>query len=532
MHLTVEQALTIHPFSEGKLIAGESGTSRIIKSVNVMDAPDITDWIKEGEMLFTTAFIIKDSPENAIQLLRKLDQRGSAGLGIKLGRFWSSVPEELLQEADHLGFPLIELPYHFTFSDQINGLFHDEMLRNTRALHTVLEKQKQLMRFALKPEPIRQLFQDISDVIGYPIAIIGSSGHALYNNTNFSEMQLTKGWPWKNHYQWVNAGVMHYYRVPLVEKEECIGFVIFFPPDAFLLKVEEGLFHQAAEMISFHMGFSYKDYVEHSLLKGFGSLLERYFDKTVSIDSVVDYAQRLELLIFKGAYQCVLAEVPSYADPNKRIKMIEEIRMEFKHNPAIQELKGVHVYLDDGLFSIYPAEPLQGESALPRILLSSINGLFNQSQELDTSLRLSVSNRKLDPELLSEALDECRETLKLAKQLEIKERVVQFETIEWAYIFQHVPIERMEKFCDKALVGLLSKDEIDSSVLLQTLEVFLDSDGQVNETAKRLFIHRNTVIYRIGKISGLLEMDLKKVNHLLKLKLVFLFRFVLKSERS
>jgi purine catabolism regulator len=530
MHLTVDQALTIHPFSEGKLIAGSSGTSRIIKSVNVMDAPDITDWIKDGEMLLTTAFIMKDNPENAIHLLRKLDQRGSAGLGIKLGRFWKTVPDVLKEEADLLGFPIIELPYRFTFSDQINGLFHDEMLRNTRALHTVLEKQKLLMRFALKSDHIRQLFEDISNVIGYQIAIIGSRGHVAFNDTAFTEKQLTRGWPWKSHHQWVNAGDIHYYRFPLIQKGDCIGFVMFFPPDAFLLKVEEGLFHQAAEIISFHMSFSYKEYFEHTLQKDFSSLLVRYLKKSVSIDSVIDYAARLELDIFKGPFQCVLAEAATFADRSQRVKILEELREEFLHNPIIKELNGVHVYLDDGLFSIYPIEEMQGEEKLGKVLSSCVNGLFDPNK--DQALRLAMSNRKAKPESLLEAFSECSETMQLAERLDIKERVVQFDMIEWAYIFQHVPRERMERFCDKVLGGLVSKDSEDSHVMLRTLEAFLDNDGQVNETAKRLFIHRNTATYRIEKISELLDMDFKKVNDLLRLKLVFLFRFVLNSERT
>lgn len=169
MHLTVEQALSIFPLSEGRLIAGKTGTSRIVKSVNVMDAPDITDWIKNGEMLFTTAYLIKDNLDEGIQLLRKLDQRGSAGLGIKLGRFWSDVPEPILDEADRLEFPLIELPYQFTFSDQMKGLFHAEMQRNTKVLHSVLEKQKKLMQFALQPDNLSNFFHVILGIIGYPI---------------------------------------------------------------------------------------------------------------------------------------------------------------------------------------------------------------------------------------------------------------------------------------------------------------------------------------------------------------------------
>lgn len=49
MHLTVEEALSIYPLSEAKLIAGSKGKHRIVKSINVMDAPDISDWIKEGK---------------------------------------------------------------------------------------------------------------------------------------------------------------------------------------------------------------------------------------------------------------------------------------------------------------------------------------------------------------------------------------------------------------------------------------------------------------------------------------------------
>lgn len=39
MHLTVEEALSIYPLSEAKLIAGSKGKHRIVKSINVMDAP-------------------------------------------------------------------------------------------------------------------------------------------------------------------------------------------------------------------------------------------------------------------------------------------------------------------------------------------------------------------------------------------------------------------------------------------------------------------------------------------------------------
>lgn len=60
--------------------------------------------------------------------------------------------------------------------------------------------------------------------------------------------------------------------------------------------------------------------------------------------------------------------------------------------------------------------------------------------------------------------------------------------------------------------------------MLRTLEVYLDNDGQLSETAKKLYIHRNTASYRMDKISELLEVDLKKTDDLLRLKLAFQLR--------
>jgi purine catabolism regulator len=528
VHLTVEQALSIYPLSEGHLVAGKSGTSRIVKSVNVMDAPDIGDWIKNGEMLFTTAYLMKDSLEDAIHLLHKLDRRGSSGLGIKMGRFWSSVPEPLIEEANHLGFPLIELPYRFTLSDQMNGLFHAEMQRSTKALHSVLEKQKQLMRFALQSEPIHQLFEAITGVIGYPMAIIGSRGHFIYNGTLFSEKELMSGWPWKLHHQWVSRETMHYYRIPFMEKGECAGFVLFFPPDAFVLKIEEGLFHQAVEIINYHIHLSFKEHFEHSLQQDFGSVLIRYFKNSASITSVVDYAERLNPDLFQGAYQCILADVLYTGGCSGKAVMLERLKEEQVSNPIIKNLKGIHVYLEEGLFSIYPTDSIRGEEKLAGVMSRCMGGLYGKEE--DDVPQLAISSIKAKPESLLEAFDECLETLQLAKRLDIEQRVIPFETVEWAYLFQDVPQERMRKYCDKVMGGLFEKEDEYAAEMLRTLEAFLENDGQVNETAKRLFIHRNTATYRIEKISELLKVDFKKTNDLLKLKLVFLFRRVLLQE--
>ncbi|MNY44284.1 Purine catabolism regulatory protein [compost metagenome] len=135
-----------------------------------------------------------------------------------------------------------------------------------------------------------------------------------------------------------------------------------------------------------------------------------------------------------------------------------------------------------------------------------------------------TSALKVKPMALREAYLECVETGRMAEKLGLPDRVLHYETIEFAHLFQHLSSPVMEDYCAKILRPLLDKDPEYAQEMIRTLEVFIRNDGQVSEAAKQLFIHRNTVTYRLEKISDLLQVDFKKVNDLLKLKAVFLFR--------
>ncbi|MFC5532397.1 PucR family transcriptional regulator [Cohnella yongneupensis] len=523
MYLTVEQALSVYPLSEGKLIAGNNGVNRIVKSVNVMDAPDISDWIKEGEMLFTTAYLIKDQPREAAALLDKLHASGSAGLGIKLGRFWSAIPEELVDRANELGFPLIELPYQFTFSDQMNGLFHAEMKKNTGMLQEVLDKQIRLMRLALQSDAIGQLFEAISSIIGDPIAIIGSRGQIVYNASQVPDDELLLREPWSPYAKWVKKRSWQAYSVPLMKQEQCTGYTLFFTPQLYLTSVEESLYVQAAELIAYHLNFNYEDYFELSLQKDFGRLLLRNLKQGLPIDAVNDYASRWEIDLLKQPYRLALTDFPSETQGAARQEKLDCLKRQFLGHRLIQELKGVHLVLDEGVLSLYPAEVEDGGERL----LTALDACLSVKGQNTAMPRVAISGSKSKPEQLAEAFEECKETHRLALDWGMNESYLKFETLDLAFVFESVPKERMRKYCDRWLGGLLGKDPEYVQEMMRTLETYLDNDGQLNETAKRMFIHRNTATYRIEKLGELLDVDFKRIDDLLRLKMAFLFRRLL-----
>jgi sugar diacid utilization regulator len=65
----------------------------------------------------------------------------------------------------------------------------------------------------------------------------------------------------------------------------------------------------------------------------------------------------------------------------------------------------------------------------------------------------------------------------------------------------------LQRFYEETVAPLVAYDEQYETELVQTLETFLDADGNVAGTAQRLFTHRHTVRYRLERVRDLTGLD-------------------------
>lgn len=58
---------------------------------------------------------------------------------------------------------------------------------------------------------------------------------------------------------------------------------------------------------------------------------------------------------------------------------------------------------------------------------------------------------------------------------------------------------------------------------METLEGLIHNQLNISETARSLFIHRNTLLYRIERIEAILDFDFKQINKMLEVQLALNF---------
>jgi sugar diacid utilization regulator len=77
----------------------------------------------------------------------------------------------------------------------------------------------------------------------------------------------------------------------------------------------------------------------------------------------------------------------------------------------------------------------------------------------------------------------------------------------------------LQRFYEETVEPLVAYDEQYETELLQTLETFLEADGNVAGTAQRLFTHRHTVYYRLERVRELTGLDVSSSDGREKLSL-------------
>ena len=102
--------------------------------------------------------------------------------------------------------------------------------------------------------------------------------------------------------------------------------------------------------------------------------------------------------------------------------------------------------------------------------------------------------------------------------------IAKFDSLGLEKILFNHDTQELREFFEQILGKLLIEDEITNSGLMATLEGFVSNQYDINKTAEDMFIHKNTLRYRIKKIEELLDikfsdMDVKlNISAALKIK--------------
>lgn len=125
-----------------------------------------------------------------------------------------------------------------------------------------------------------------------------------------------------------------------------------------------------------------------------------------------------------------------------------------------------------------------------------------------------VSRRVDGLERLREYYQQAQSTLGLGCRLQRKFLYCRYDDLSSFQLFRCIPVEKLTLYCHQKIQELGEYDRNHNTELCATLQVYLEQTKSLVHTAEILFIHRNTVRYRINKCMELLGSDLEDGNEI------------------
>lgn len=112
---------------------------------------------------------------------------------------------------------------------------------------------------------------------------------------------------------------------------------------------------------------------------------------------------------------------------------------------------------------------------------------------------------------LHHSYDDALKALHLVRSLGGRGEIVDFATLGvQRVILEASQPERLLEFARGFLAPLLDHDRRSGGELTRTLRTYLDADRSLKRTAARLYVHPNTVAYRVQKVEELCGIDLRR----------------------
>ena len=131
---------------------------------------------------------------------------------------------------------------------------------------------------------------------------------------------------------------------------------------------------------------------------------------------------------------------------------------------------------------------------------------------------------------LADSYKDAQTAIDVGKAFDNEKSIVNYENLGLARLIYQLPTT----LCEIFLGEIFKKNSIDSldQETLFTINKFFENNLNVSETSRKLFVHRNTLVYRLEKIKKLTGLALRQFDHAIVFKVALMVRKYLISREN
>lgn len=142
------------------------------------------------------------------------------------------------------------------------------------------------------------------------------------------------------------------------------------------------------------------------------------------------------------------------------------------------------------------------------------------SAEMDSKVFISIGTAVNDLKDVSRSYKEAKMALEVGRIFDSEKSIINYEQLGIGRLIYQLPLPLCRMFIKEVLHGL-TIDDFDEETLT-TVNKFFENNLNVSETSRQLYIHRNTLVYRLDKLQKMTGLDLRNFDDAIIFKITLM----------
>lgn len=536
LKIQLRDILNVDLLQDAEVLAGERGLSNSIVSVNVMEVPDIIDWVRPGEFLLTTAYTFSDDIEMFEALIPKLKAKRVCGMGIKTQRYISEVPERVLRVADEIDFPIIRIPQSVQYGDLIKEIFNHIIGEQTRLLSRINDFNSTVRDIMLRHGGMQAVAEQIYLALDAPVVIRDDIFRDVYLYCPDPDVEaliaddyreIAKMEPQTTHMflgdrrreARVGEHGIHRFTIPIFFDNTPYGSIYIWDTKESIRSQDLFVIESASSLIALDI-LNRITLVERENVHQTTFLEQLLSDDAAEQDRAIENADYY-LYHPEKPSQIVVLDVE---DKGSRLQMTPNNARMIKNlntgllnltNRLRQEYGGYFLSTRKSDRAIFLLQYEKNSTAEERGAMCQrfINILLRNTQQAETLPvpHIGVGSCVESHRQLQASLQQAEQAVRILQSRgDTEQSVLHYDDLGLLRVLGH-PLLRDDAlaYANEVLADLEAHDSTQRGDLLDTVRVYFEAGGNLKRVSEIMFTHYNTVIYRINRIRDMYGIDLR-----------------------
>ena len=545
MGITVEQLLAQIKDNRICCVAGFKGLNNLISGFTIIDTPDITRWLRGGEFVASLGYITNLNPDMRKNLIQDLVANGCAGLGIKKDVHYLETPCEYIEQGNLLDFPIIELPCQMRFSEVAHHIHSNIFTQNMSVAEQTYQIFENIISLVLTDAGVEHILYEISKVVHNPVILTNKDfeiiayeipAHISYDVMKIFNLQPHAKVLSKKDVQ----SIITYFKesrfnsykasiegdiastdivyIPILAKRELLGFMLIPEIDKSPNKKSYKILENITSAISIY-------FLKNKFTPRIDATNSTFLHCVLmsdqnSVENIRHYCQ-----IFNFDYTkkrvCldIYLEHLSSMPYERRMSMTNIINQSTKNICKKFELDYYPVRYDNHFIQfLYFSNNVTNECAINKANELAA-GLIEFLHENCVYAHIGISSFDNTFLHIPLAFKQTVEIISIGKRINPSSHIHSFESLK-VYYFLHSTLSESElRNLASTVANIETIDQSNYLVYINTIECFIKNKFNVSKAANELYIHRNSMAYRLNRISDILSIDWENSEDILKVQL-------------